>query len=322
MGSYDAWLVKFDHYGNEEWMRTYGDVELDWAESVQQTADGGYIVSGLTENYGAGDRDIWLFKTDKNGDEEWMRTYGGTEEDLSKSVKQTRDGGYIITGHTKSYQQAGNVWLIKTDSLGNEVWNQILAGSQSGYGMDVQQCKDGGYIISGYSYVPGGNIFDVLLVKTDQNGNQLWQQNWGSNEFEYSNAVQQTADGGFILVGSTSTYVPSSLWLIKTDPNGNKLWENLYGVSEFGYSVQQTRDECYIITGKTYASGSSDAWLLKTDPNGNEIWNKTYGDSEYNGTYCVKQTTDDGFIMVGETSYGGGSSDLWLIKTDPEGNVE
>ncbi|MCK4694186.1 MAG: hypothetical protein KAT74_00415, partial [Candidatus Cloacimonetes bacterium] len=317
-GESDFWLVKTDENGNEEWNQTYGGSNSDNANSVQQTTDGGYIIAGFTYSYGAGESDFWLIKTDENGNVEWDQTYGGSDYDFANSVQQTTDGGYIVAGSTGSIEVA--FWLVKTDENGNEEWNQTYNVGFMSYAYSVQQTTDGGYIVAGET------DSDFWLVKIDENGNGEWMQIYGGNESEWASSVQQTTDGGYIIAGGTWSYGAgeSDFWLVKTDENGNEEWNQTYGGSDYdsANSVQQTTDGGYIVAGHISSWVSDDDfWLIKTDENGNVEWDQTYGGYDSDNANSVQQTTDGGYIVAGFTeSYGSGSKDVWLLKFAPEGS--
>jgi hypothetical protein len=167
----DIFLLKTDASGNVIWAKTYGGTNWDRAYSVQQTSDGGYIVAGATGSFGAGGSDIFLLKTDANGNVIWAKTYGGTSLDEAYSVQQTSDGGYIVAGWTESFGAGGlDIFLIKTDANGNVQWAKTYGGTDWDRASSVQQTSDGGYIVAGYTW-PGASYSDVFLVKTDANGN-------------------------------------------------------------------------------------------------------------------------------------------------------
>ena len=302
------------HLVNEGgWTKTFGGTLYDFASSVKQTSDGGYIITGVTNSFGAGYQDVWLIKTDLNGNEMWNKTFGGTNRDYGYSAQQTSDGGYVIIGSTYSFAVFPgyeDVWLIKTDSDGNELWNKTFGDVGEDMGYSGQQTSDGGYIIVGPTRPYGsGASYDVWLIKTDSDGNESWNKTFDSTNSDYPFSVQQTSDGGYIITGHT--YIAgvglSDVMLIKTDSDGNESWNKTFdGIGEdSGFSVQQTSDGGYIIAG---ISGSIYTWLIKTDSNGNELWAKTFGGK---GAGRAQQTSDGGYILV--------AGDL-LIKTDSNGN--
>ena len=309
--------------------RTYGGTSYEHAYSVQQTSDGGYIVAGFTNSFGAGGWDAFLIKTDAYGNVQWTKTYGGWNQDEARSVHQTSDGGYILAGATNSFGAGSyDFLLIKTDANGNIIWAKTYGGTNYEDAYFVQQTSDGGYIVVGATNSFGAGGHDIFLIKTDTNGNIIWAKTYGGTNYDYAYSVQQTSDGGYIVAGLTTSFGASGydIFLIKTDGNGNIIWTKTYmGTFEDGaYYVQQTSDGGYILAGYTSSFGAGDygIFLIKTDANGNIIWAKTYRGTDDEQAYSVKQTSDGGYIVAGRTrSFGAGSWDVFLVKTDANGNI-
>jgi len=313
---------------NPEWLNTFGGPLDEEGACVHQTIDGGFIISGYTYSYGAGNADIWLIKTSSSGEMVWSDTLGGPGGELAGSVQQTSDGGYILTGYTGSFGWGGgDVWLIKTDSNGDTLWTKTFGGPLEDSGQTVQQTDDGGYIIIGTTTSFGAGNTDYFLIKTDSNGDSVWAQTYGGAYQDLALSGQQTSDGGYILVGYTNHagFVNSDVWLVKTDSNGDTLWTRQYGTetNEVPYSAQQTSDDGYIITGYVISDGGidTDVFLMKVDSNGDSLWTTNYGSSGGDAGQSVIQTFDDGYIICGYTPTIQVDANLWVIKTDSYGIV-
>ncbi len=328
-GGDDIYLLRMDANGDTLWTRTYGDTQDDYGWTARKTTDNGYIVMGYVWSFGAGGSDIYLIKTDANGDTLWTRTYGGPGDDNCHSVQQTTDGGYIIAGTTWSFGAGGSdVYLIKTDANGDTLWTGTYGGSANDYGHSVYQTANGCYIISGATWSFGAGGSDVYLLKTDANGDTLWTETYGGTGDEFSCLVQQTADNGYIITGATWSFGAGGcdVYLLKTDANGDTLWTRTYGGmnDDYGWSLQQTIDNSYIIAGETWSFGvgECDVYLLKINANGDTLWTRTYGGTDADRGWSVQQTMDNGYIIVGETwSFDIGAGDVWLIKTEPDVSV-
>ncbi len=170
----DVYLVKTDTAGAIQWSKTYGGTGVDSGHCVVQTHDGGYAIGGLTYSFGAGG-DVYLVKTDAAGNMLWNKTYGGTNVETGYSLVQTSDGGYAISGSTYSFGAgARDVYLVKTDSLGNMQWSKTYGGTYDDIGYSLVQTWDGGYAIGGLTYSFGAGSNDVYLVKTAVESGLAW----------------------------------------------------------------------------------------------------------------------------------------------------
>jgi nicotinamide riboside kinase len=272
-GNRDVYLVKIDSLGDTLWTGTYGLMDLDEGYDVQQTSDSGYIVVGVVNPEDLLDNmDVYLIKTDTIGDTLWTRTYGGDTMDRGYSVQQTSDGGYIITGYTTSFDcGGGDVYLIKTDAIGDTTWTRTYGGTYYDEGYAVQQTFDSGYIIVGRTNSFSENNRNIYIIKTDTDGDTLWTRIYGGADEEEAWSVQQLPDSGYIIAGYTQSFGAgfADVYLLRTDADGDTLWTLTYGGewSDKGYSVQQTSDQGYIITGYTYNfTGGFDVYLVKTEP--------------------------------------------------------
>ena len=271
LGSHDVYLLKCDAAGTLQWTQVYGGSSADGVYSLQETSDSGFIISSHTSSYGAGQHEIYLIKTDSNGDTVWTRSYGGAGGDYLRSVQQTADGGYITASETFSFGAGGaDVYLVKTDSIGTMEWAKTYGGTAADYGYSVRQTPDGGFITTGYTASDGAGSFDVLLLKTDSLGNVEWARTYGSSGFDYGYEVRVLADGGFIVCGYSAIRDPAGdVFLLRTDSLGVLLWSRSIGGAgaDYGWSVEEMPDGGFAIAGYTssFGAGGNDVFLIKTD---------------------------------------------------------
>jgi hypothetical protein len=331
------YIVKVDSIGVVQWSKSFSGSsgDTDYGNMVQQTFDGGYIVTGITRSFGSGNGDMCLVRLDAAGNFSWEKTYGGIDTDEGFSVQQTSDTGFVVAGYTKSFGSgAADCYLVKTDSLGNVQWSRTYGGiANEGVpaigNISVHQTLDGGYIIADYTNSFGAGGYDFYLIRTDATGAVTWSKTYGGTEDEYGygNNLGQLGDGGYIITGYTFSFGSGNadVYLVKTNGNGNVLWSKTYGgaLDDYGYAVQQTPDGGFIINGSTRsfsANGQFDMYLIKTDLNGNLLWSKTYGGNNQDNGYAVEITSDGGYVATGYThSFGAGQYDIYLVKTDANG---
>jgi len=328
-------LVRTNGNGDTLWTKSYGGPLQDLGWFLQQTSDGGYVLSGVTQSFGAGNEDIYLVKTDSLADLVWSRTFGGINNDRGNCIRQTADGGYIVVGFTESFGAgSSDICLIKTDANGDSLWTKIFGGTSDDVGTFVLQTADGGYIVTGVTNSFGTGNGDLFLIKTDQNGNPQWQKAYGDIGYDYGYSIQQLIDGSYVVAGYTSSFGAGDddCYLIKTNSAGDLLWSKTYGGAgiDRARSVLQTADSGYMLAGFSYSfssNGLGDAYLIKTDTNGDFVWTNFFGGESEDQIRSVNPTTDGGYILTGGSlSFGTGTYDLYLIKTDANGladcNVE
>jgi len=332
------WLVKTDENGNEEWNKTYGEENGGLGGSVQQTSDGGYILGGATNIYSEhNNRDFWLVKTDENGNEEWNLTFENdtTDQSFCHSIQQTDDGGYIAVGYIDISFVDRDFIVIKIDVNGSVLWNKTFGGKgiydhdfdtgedNSFYSDDeaksIQQTSEGGFIVAGNTNYDTTGSDDIWIIKLNESGIEEWNKTFGGTEFEQAERVQQTNDGGYIIIGETHSFDldGGDIWIIKIDNNGNKEWDKTIGgkSEDWGLDIQQTIDDGYIIAGhtKSYSDYHEDSWIIKTDNNGTEEWDRLL---QWNDTvvYSIKQINDGNYVTAGYGYFEPGDSYGCLIK--------
>jgi hypothetical protein len=270
-GETDIYLIKTDANGNAIWEKTIGGNSCyDEAYSVQQTDDNGFIVTGYTSCSGAGHTDIYLVKTDTNGEVTWTKTFGYSGFEYGYSVQQTFDGGYIIGGTTTSFgNNTSKIYLIKTNSLGSELWSEVIDESSYAENCSLIQTSDSGFAIGYGKYTDNGlytDNFDFCIIKTDDNGNTVWIKTIGGSGNDFAKSIDQTDDNGYIVAGRTNSFgnLLYDIYLVKTNSYGDTLWTRILAGSYYtsiAYSVQQTFDGGYVIGGGV----EEDVCLIKTN---------------------------------------------------------
>ncbi|HRD20226.1 MAG TPA: PQQ-binding-like beta-propeller repeat protein, partial [Fervidobacterium sp.] len=281
-------------------------------------------------SFDAGIIDVYILKLDADGGLVWQKTYGGTNIDMAYSIQQTSDGGYIVAGYTKSSGNGDDdVYILKLNSDGELKWEKTFGGELPDRAYSIQQTEDGGYIVAGYTYSFDAGIIDVYILKLDADGGLVWQKTYGGTSIDVAYSIQQTNDGGYIVVGNTQSSGAGNdnVYVLKLDSNGNLTWEKTFGgtESDYAYSVQQTKDGGYIVGGYTYSfgAGGADAYILKLNSDGDLTWQKTYGGNSTDIAYCIQQTTDEGYIVAGRTSLlGAHDVDAYVLKLDSDGKLE
>jgi hypothetical protein len=310
--------------------KAIGGKDADLGHSLIQTSDGGYAIAGFTGSFGAGRGDVYVVKLDANGNLQWTKTIGGESDDWGKSLIQTPDGGYAITGYTRSFGVGDwDVYVVKLDAHGNLQWTKTISGESDDWGLSLIQTSDGGYAIAGDTKSFGAGGYDVYVVKLDANGNLQWTKTIGGPEGDGGSSLIQTSDGGYAIAGSTTSFGAGGydVYVVKLDANGNLQWTKTIGgpKDDWGKSLIQTSDGGYAIAGATqsFGAGGRDVYVVKLNANGNLQWTKTIGGKKEDVGTSLIQTSDGGYAITGYTqSFGAGEEDVYVVKLDAKGNLQ
>jgi len=313
------------------WQKTFGGLDNDVANSIQETADGGYIVAGWIEFVRSGKEDAYILKLNARGDVEWEKTFGEKYSKYeTKSVQQTRDGGYLVAGWTYSFNSGGyDAYILKLNARGEVEWQKTFGGMKDDEANSIQQTADGGYIVTGWTYSFGSGGQDVYILKLNSKGEVEWQKTFGGMKDDEANSIQQTADGGYIVAGCTKSFGSGGqdVYILKLNSKGEVEWQKTFGgkYDDVANSIQRTTDGGYIVTGWTYSFGSGgyDAYILKLNARGEVEWQKTFGGKYDDVANSLQQTTDGGYIVAGWTkSSGFGYEDAYILKLNARGELE
>jgi len=374
-GSSDYWVVKTDANGIKQWDARFGGSSVDQLTCLQQTIDGGYILGGISFSGADGDKsqasqgssDYWIVKIDANGAKQWDARFGGTLPDELRSLQQTADGGFILGGaslsdisgdKTQKTRGGKDFWIVKTDANGVKQWDARFGGKKFEELFSLQQTKDGGYMLGGYSLSdpsgdktdPSRGRYDFWIVKTNANGKKQWDASYGGSDDDWLTQLRQTTGGGYILGGwswsgnsgdkSQPTKGANDYWIIKIDNIGVRQWDASFGGSSNDYlnPIEQTADGGYILGGYSSSpvsgdktqdtEGGTDYWMVKTNANGVKQWDADFGGSDFEFLSSLQQTKDGGLILGGYSASGisgdksqdtKGFNDYWIVKTSADG---
>ena len=327
-GNGDAWIALLNKDGEKVWEDSFGGRGADGGNDVLGTSDGGYISVGYTNAYGSGKNDVWIIKTDFNGEKQWSRVYGGKLDDYGWGVTESDDGGYVIAGETFSFGSGqSDIYLLKIDSNGNMKWNTTFGGLAEDVAYSVVNSNDGGFIVAAQtkSYGKGGS--DGMIVKFDSKGIKQWNRLFGGKGLDYLKSITVDSLKGYILAGGSRSFNDGDNqgWVLSVNNDGYPRWEKTYGdVGEDGFNmITRTKDGGFVAVGSSasfFSKGMKDVIMIKLDSAGQKLWMNLYGGRENDIGNAVNECKDGGFIIAGETtSYGKGKSDILLIKTDQLG---
>ena len=327
----NALLIKIDHTGKEMWKRDYTFSSVDRLNMVKELQDGSLVAAGFTMSSTNYSKDIFVIKTDAQGNLEWQRSYGDAQDETANSIDISIGGGFIISGEVINENTGFSLcYLIKIDNEGGLDWSNTFGGNQNDNGLSVISTNDAGFAITGMTRSLGDSNGDVWLIKVNSNGEMEWERTYGGDDTEYGRTIQQTVDGGYIIIGQTESFGLgyNDAYLIKTDSQGNEIWSQTFGGqgTDQGRQVVNTLDEGYLISGYTDSFGTLGGfnfWLVKANSLGELEWQRFYGEQGDDRGLSGIQTSDGGYAIAGYTNSGTSSgSDILFIKTDDNGSAE
>lgn len=333
------------------WNVTYGDVERDAATAVVSCADGGTAVAGYSRSWGDGETDVLVYKLNSNGERQWAKVYGvfdGVSNSMAYGIAETHDGSLVVVGEKRIYSTWDNfnltssyrynVWVLKLDAHGNEIWSKTLGGTDYDRANAVVTDTDGGIIVAGHTqsfYADGSNPpahakKELWIIKLDKDGNVQWQKLYGAKYGSDGATALVRVQGGYVVCGFTSSYSAGGVgdydaWIMKLDGNGNMLWSRTVGGSKFDQAnaVIETSSGDILVAGESTAvsgNGSTDFFVLSYDKDGRFKWSRTYGFAGFERARAIAETPGGNFIVAGYSdSIGAGNKDAWLIKINSSG---
>lgn len=326
-GNSDIYLMKTDGAGNQLWSKTIGGPEIEQASDLRVLSDGGFAIVGSTNDGDYEGYDALLIRTDDEGNLLWQKTFGGHDWDFFNEIKILEGGDFLITGQTYSTEEiGGNAWLMRVDNSGDIIWEKTIGGSGWHDGLSAAEVPGDGYVMVG-SFLSETSGTDGLVARFDNDGEILWIDNYGGDSLDIARDVVVCQDGGFSIVGTTESYSEhTEAWHLRLSAEGEELWFKNWGQIDDQESLEHVeRDDGTFITAgytKTTGGGGKDMFLLKSDTDGAFIYGRTFGGFQDDEAMSI-DVMDTGFIIGGYSkSYGSGSMDVFLVKTDFDGFTE
>ena len=320
-GGGDVYLLKLDSDGHREWSKTFGGSGVEQASSVRQLPDGGFLVIGATNSFGAGGYDGYAVRTTYLGDLVWEETFGSGDWDLLYSFEIDPDGEFIAVGETYSTSSGEpDGWLIRIGELGNAMWQMTYGGDALDYFRAVHPITGGGYVMAGGTQELG--TMDAWVVEVDALGVVNWSAIDGGDSLDHAEDIVPTLDGGYSVLGTTESYSEwTEMYHYKLDASGAFLWYKHWGQTgnQEGYEHLELIDGRLVSIGYNAAvgAGGKDYYILTSDQMGEFIQGTSYGGSEDEVEYSLDRTTDGGYVLAGLTeSWGYGVQDIWVVKVD------
>jgi hypothetical protein len=296
-------------------------------QDVLPTSDGGYMIAGYTTNSTQYDCNVYLIKTDANGNMTSSKNYGGAKPDFPYHMIQTTDGNFFVIGYSQSYGGGDmDVLLLKVDQAGDLIWQKTYGGFGNDQGQDIIPTADGNYVIIGSSNSGVGSQ-EMNLIKIDPAGGVIWSKYIGGSAHDYGHSVKQCSDGGYILLGHTFSYgVNGDAYLVKTDGNGDYVWGKNFGGAAYDegayINVNGDGSFTFLIRDSSTVGQDVDIRVTKTDDQGNTIWSKTYGGTKKDTPKMIQPTSDGGYIVGGHSrSFGWINPDMWILKLNNAGDT-
>jgi|WetSurMetagenome_2_1015567.scaffolds.fasta_scaffold15119_1 putative intracellular protease/amidase len=331
-GKSDMFLVKTDSLGNTQWYKTYGGSGFEYAYSIGQTSDNGFLLAGYSTSTANNNKNIYVVKTNSSGELIWEKTYGKDSIDVASAIYKTTDGNYLICGHTQSYGAGeDDIYVLKINQNGDTLWTKTFGGTRTDIGNSILEVNSSNYIFAGSTGSPGitSNNQDFYIIKTNSSGTSLWAKNFGTSgslPFDWCNDIKKTTDDGFMMVGETSFNSPLDIMMVKLDSAGGLGWKKFYGNNfyDYGNAICNTTEGGFLICGttKSKTTQKNDIFVVKVDNNGTELWRENYGGdyNEWGSSVC--RTRDGNYVIAGQTnSSGNGSFDIYVSKIKSTGPI-